>query len=200
MIREKTKMEADDSTAAVTVEWVDTFHRRLEEKSRNDMDVFFHVLPMHLLSSELVPYLTQHIEKNSPSGKDIRHEVLDKCLLLGEYRRTKKRMDMSADDMRCLITEHVDALFEKAVSYDDIQQAMLNMEHRLLILSPEEDLLFDSKTWGEGLEGVDYQDVLMVMAHPDGSYDSVGRMSHTKDNNQKITRIFHYDDPVVEAL
>ena len=77
---------------------------------------------------------------------------------------------------------------------------MANLEHQLIIISPQEDVLFDSKTWGEGVSGSDYQDVILVLAHPDHTYDSIGRLSYTKDGHQKISRLFHYDDDIVETL
>ena len=153
------------------------------------------MLPLKLIISEILPYLLKYIE-NDPDGMDpFYEEVVDKCLLLVKYRQKKKNME--DEQLEAQVKDYLQRIIKRSqlFSYEDVRQGMMNIGYQLIILSTDEKILFDTKTD----EDV-YQDVIIILAHPDGSYDSIGRLSYTKDGNQKISRLFHYDDPIVEAL
>jgi len=205
MIKKKTQINPSPSE-----EWLHAFYKRFQEKyvDRADMDasqrMFFQLLPLKLFSSEMMPYLQKYIQDHPDITMEQFHvEIIDKCVILADYRQNKKHLDMLMEQVRQLVGEYLsDVLFKDLLqfSYDKIQEAMANLEHQLIIISPQEEILFDSKTWGEGVSSGDYQDVILVLAHPDNTYDSIGRLSYTKDGHQKISRLFHYDDDIVETL
>jgi len=202
MIRSRANIDISPSG-----EWVDGFFEKLKESHEDRRDdehqkTFFYLLPLKLISSEIIPYIQNYIDGNSPTMEQLHEEIIEKCLILADYRQKKKNFQMPNEEMRQLVSDCLETIFNRIemFSYDTIQQAMANLEHQLIIISPQENILFDSKLWGEGVEGGDYQDVIIVLAHPDGTYDSIGRLSYTKDGHQKISRLFHYDDDIVEAL
>lgn len=185
--------------------WVDVFYQKVVDASASvDNDgFFFNLLPLRMVSSEIIPYTKNFITENTDLEIDqLEEEVMDKCLLLAEYRQQKKNIQKTADEVREEVVGFLTNIFKsiQPFSYDEVQQAMVEIGHQLIIISPQQDILFDSKTWKDGVEGGDYQDVVIVLSHPDGTYDSVGRYSFTKDGHQKISRLFHYDDDVVDAL
>jgi len=203
MIRTRTNIDNTPSA-----EWVDVFLEILKELYKNRKDdehqkTFFYLLPLKLISSEIIPYVQTYINNNSNlTMEQLHEEIIEKCMILADYRQKKKNLEKPTEEVRQLVGDCMESIFNMAenLSYDTIQQAMANIEHQLIIISPQEDILFDSKVWGEGVEGCEYQDVVIVLAHPDGTYDSIGRLSYTKDGHQKISRLFHYDDDIVEAL
>ena len=140
------------------------------------------------------------LENPDASMNDVMEEVVDKCLLLAEYRQTKKKVDLATEQVMTDVRSFLEKVMRKTqqCSYDVVADAMNRLEHHLLIISPQEKVLFDSKT-STTTDG-QYRDVILVMAHPDGSYDSIGRLSYTKDGHQKISRLFNYDDHVMELL
>lgn len=206
MIRNKTSIDPFPME-----KWVLDFHEKFQEKylERADMDkeqrVFFNLLPLRLVSTEIVPYIQKYIANNNKTTKgQLQEEIIDKCIILADYRQKKKGLDKTPDEVVHLVYDYItNNIFNEIqqTSYELIQQAMKNIGHHLIIISPEENVLFDSKTWGGGVgEDNFYQDVIIVLAHPDNTYDSVGRLSYTKDGHQKISRLFHYDDDIVESL
>lgn len=203
MIKKKTQIEPTP-----TETWVHAFYQRFQEKylDRSDADasqkIFFQLLPLKLFSSEMMPYIQNYLHPDL-TMEQLHEEIIDKCAILADYRQKKKNLSMSSEEVRQLIRDYlVNVVFKDLcpLSYDKVQEAMVHLEHQLIIISPQEEILFDSKTWGEGVSGGDYQDVIIVLAHPDNTYDSIGRLSYTKDGHQKISRLFHYDDDIVEAL
>lgn len=181
-----------------TNEWVDIFYNKLKESSADQDEFFFHLLPMKLMAREIIPYAQTYIQQNPNLNMDQLHEeIIDKCFMLGDYRQKKKNITKTTEEIRQLTREFLTGIFKKVrqFSHDDIQKAMEQIEHQLVILGPQEKVLFASKN----IDG-DYQDVIIILAHPDGTYDSIGRLSYTKDGHQKISRLFHYDDDTVDAL
>lgn len=200
MIRKKTKTDN-----ALLEEWLRSFYQQYEEMYEERppaLRAFFKLLPLKLFSLEMMPYLENYIKNDQDlTLEQLQEEVVDKCILLADYRQKKKNLDFMVHPMvRDSLTGMLFKDLVPALSYDRIMEGMSNLQHQLIILSPEEEVLFDSKTWGEGMTGGDYQDVILVLAHPDNTYDSIGRLSYTKDGHQKISRLFHYDDDIVEAL
>jgi hypothetical protein len=205
MIKNKTQIDPSPSE-----EWLQAFYQRYQEKyvDRSQADasqrIFFQLLPLKLFSSEMIPYIQNFIQQNqSMTIEQLHDEIIDKCVILADYRQKKKHLDMPLEHVRQLIHDYLSNVLFKDIllfSYDKIQEAMANLEHQLIIISPQEEILFDSRTWGEGVSGGNYQDVIIVLAHPDNTYDSIGRLSYTKDGHQKISRLFHYDDDIVETL
>lgn len=201
----KTKTQIDFSSPSD--EWIQAFYERFQEKysHRAEMDqIFFQLLPLKLFTSEMMPYIQNYVQHHEKlSMEQLQEEIIDKCIILADYRQQKKKMSMTAEEVHQLVRDYfVKVLFKDVllVSYDKIQEAMINLEHQLIMISPQEEILFDSKTWGNGVSGGDYQDVILVLAHPNNTYDSIGRLSYTKDGHQKISRLFHYDDDIVETL
>lgn len=202
MIKNRTNIDVSPSE-----EWVEEFYEKLQEAYKNREDephkTFFYLLPLKLISSEIIPYIQKYIEENSNlTMEQLYQEIVEKFLILTDYRQKKKNFQKPVEEIHQSVCDFLSIIFSniQQFSYDMIQQAMTNIEHQLIIISPQEKVLFDSKTWGEGVDGGDYQDVIIVLAHPDGSYDSIGRLSYTKDGHQKISRLFHYDDDIVETL
>lgn len=180
-------------------EWVSSFYKILqsEHESKDEQEItgaFFYLLPLKLIKTELVPYLLNYMEEMR-TMEQFQEEILDKCLLLVKYRQKKKNWE--DENLETQVREYLQGILKRIqfISYEDVRKGMFHLEHQLIILSTEEKVLFDTKT-----EDSIYQDVLLVLAHPDGTYDSIGRLSYTKDGNQKISRLFHYDDPMIEAL
>lgn len=207
MIKDKTGISKQEPSS----EWLTDFYSKLREASfdkeedemNENKNIFFKLIPLRLFSSEIIPYTQQFMTDNpSASLEKVMEEVVDKCLLLAQYRQTKKKIQLSEEE----INTHVRMFLEKIVrqtqkcSYDVVVEAMNRLEHHIIMISPKENVLFDSKLWKEGMEGGEYRDVILVMAHPDGTYDSIGRLSYTKDGHQKISRLFNYDDTVIELL
>lgn len=206
MIRKKTNTDMSPS-----IEWVDSFHKTYQQKykdrSKDDNQSFqqiFQLLPLKLVVSEIVPYIQYYITQNhNLTMPQLQEEIIDKCVLLADYRQKKKNLGLADDELAQMVRDTLtDCIFNEIhqFSYDTLQQAMTEIEHQLIIISTEEKVLFDSKTWGGGVEGCDYQDVIILLAHPNNTYDSIGRLSYTKDGHQKISRLFHFDDDIVETL
>lgn len=203
IVKERTNIPQSPSE-----EWISSLHHRLqqvyEDKDEED-EMFFYLVPMKLISSDIVPYLKNYVNScGELTFSDLHTEIIDKCFLLADYRQKKKNkfLKETTEELRSFLQQYLLGICNTVLpfSYETLQRAMENMEHQLMILSSQEEVLFDSKTWGDGIEGQDYQDVILVLAHPDGRFDSIGRLSYTKDGHQKISRLFHYDDPVIEAL
>jgi hypothetical protein len=205
MIKDRTKVDN-----CPTEGWVGALHQRFQEKhkDRGDGDenekLFFQLLPLKLFTTEMVPYIQNYISHNAGlTMEQVHEEIIDKCKILAEYRQQKKKLEIPPEQLENVVCDYLRNNVLKGleqISYDSIQEAMTNIEHQLIIISPQEKVLFDSKTWGEGIDGGEYQDVIIVLAHPDNTYDSIGRISYTKDNHQKISRLFHYDDDIIENL
>ena len=199
MIKEKTKIVCPSLE-----EWLALFYQKLmeektllDENENENASFFFQLLSIRLLSRELMPYLQKYIHDNPECPLDtLKDEIEKACLLLAEYRQKKKGCD--EDGLIDKIQQYLRHVYRKTLStpYDDVRIAMSYMGHDLIIISPHEKVLFD--TWTEN--GTDYQDVVIILAHPDGSFDSIGRQTHTKDGHQKISRLFHYDDDAVTVL
>lgn len=206
MIQEKTGISKQTPSS----EWVNDLYRKLQEASlekedgTNEKDhVFFKLIPLRLFSAEIIPYLQKFMADNrGASLEEVMEEVADKCLLLGEYRQTKKKIPMSEEEIKTHIRTFLEKMMRQTqkCSYDVVVEAMNRLEHHVIMISPKENVVFDSKLWKDGMEGGEYRDVILVMVHPDGTYDSLGRLSYTKDGHQKISRLFNYDDPVIELL
>lgn len=199
-IQEKTELEFSPNE-----EWIMSFYKKLQseysikEEEDEIRSKFFYLLPLKLIISEILPYLLKYIENNVDIGMDpFYEEILDKFILLAKYRQKKKNLE--DEHLEEQLRDYLMKLCKQIqlFSYDEVRQGMKNLEHQLIIISTDEKVLFDSKTLDDD-DGI-YQDVIILLAHPDGSYDSIGRLSHTKDGHQKISRLFHYDDHVVESL
>jgi hypothetical protein len=194
MIRERTGLAPPQPSE----EWVGAFHEKLKEGAADREEVFFHILPKKLLSQEIIPYMQRYIQETPNLGMGQLHEeIVDKCFVLAEYRQTKKNLPYTTEELRDLVRGFLHKLFREMdqITQEDIQQAMERLEHQLVLLTPQEKVLFATQNPDGG-----YQDVVLVLAHPDNTYDSIGRISYTKDGHQKISRLFHYDDEAVEAL
>lgn len=167
--------------------------------------IYRELVPSKVFHSELIPYLNSYV-KPDMIDDDIIHETIEKSVLLGEYRYKKKKKHQLLDDINvseCFNT-FLKSVFEelrtRKVSYDIVQQVAVSMEYHVIIVSPNEKVLFDSKTWNKGIEDADYNDVIIIMETPSGKYESIGRISSTKDGHQKVSRLFHYDDVAVQKL
>ena len=203
MIREKTGI----SEQTPSPEWLSDLYTDLYEaslqKDKENNKLFFKLVPLRLFSSEIIPYTQKFISDNpEASMEEVMEEVVDKCLLLAEYRQTKKNIQLPTEEVKTDVRTFLEKIIRKTqhCSYEVVVDVMNRLEHHLLIISPQEKVLFDSKTWKNGTMDGQYRDVILVMAHPDGSYDSIGRLSYTKDGHQKISRLFNYDDHVMELL
>ena len=205
MIRDKTGiLEPTPSQDWLSDLYTDLYEASLhKDEEETEKKLFFKLIPLRLFSSEIIPYIQKFMSENpDASMKEVMEEVVDKCLLLAEYRMTKKKIDLPTEQVRTNVHTFLEKVMRQTqqCSYDVVVDAMNRLEHHLLILSPQEKVLFDSKTWKTATTDGQYRDVILVMAHTDGSYDSIGRLSYTKDGHQKISRLFNYDDGVMEML
>lgn len=186
------------------------FIKRLAEKLYEDNDdnetrkIYCKLLPKKTFYSELEPYLLQFLSKNDDRTA-LRNEIIEKSIMLCEYRYEKKKSSWEQElDISEIVNNVLTSIFSDMelnhVSYNEIQIGCKHMEYHVIIITPSEKVLFDSRTWGKGIPDSEYNDVIIVLAHPDGHYDSIGRLSPTKDGNQKISRLFHYDDEAVYFL
>ena len=147
------------------------------------------------MASEIVPYAQKHFPQMALA--ELEDEVADKCFLLAEYRQAKKGVDVPGglrENVRAFLEPAFCSLRSSLASHDRVREAMGKLGNQLIVVSPTEEVVFDSGDGGDG------RDVVVVLAHPDGSFDSVGRVSYTKDGHQKISRLFRCDDEVVEML
>lgn len=203
MIRDKTGIpEQTPSSEWLSDLYTDLYEASLQKNDEN-MKLFFKLIPLRLFSSEIIPYIQKFMyDAPDASMEDVMEEVVDKCLLLAEYRQTKKKVDLETEQVKTHVRAFLENVMRKSqqFSYDVVGEAMNRLEHHVIMISPKETVLFDSKLWKNGTTDGQYRDVILVMAHPDGSYDSIGRLSYTKDGHQKISRLFNYDDGVVEML
>ena len=165
--------------------WEEVFYDRLCGD-----ELVARLLPRKLVFTEVVPYIRRYVTEENTT--QLEEEVADKCFLLAEYRQEKKGGE-PVEGLRERIASLLRSVFVAKPSHDEMRAVVEQMGNQLIVLSPREEVLFDSG--GDGC-----RDVIIVLAHPDGSYDSVGRMSFTKDGHQKISRLFRCDDDVVEAL
>lgn len=172
----------------------------LEEYKKTDDNperkLFFFLISLRLIHSELFPYIDEMKDE-----EDIETKIIEKCQYLTSL--SKKFNEEYKKDTDEIISDYLREVFEHGqnkVSYDDIQNACKNLEYHVILLSPTETILFDSFSWRDGIPGSEFWDNIVVLAHPDNTYDSVGRTSFTKENYQKISRIYHSDDAFIETL
>jgi len=178
-----------------------------EENENEDRDMFFSLFSRRLLETELFPFMMEYIENESTDWKMIREEMMDKSILLAEYRLkrlTKKSggSTITIEQIAPMIKRYLGSRFDTeagAVSYDTLWEACLMLDYHVLIMSSEERLLFDSHTWKE-IPDSDFRECVIVLSHVEGGYESIGVYSFTKDNHQKISRLFGHDDELVVAL
>jgi len=226
-IREKTGLEVknnknvveqmDEVKAILQRDYAET---EAEDDDENEMDedtvnrrVFFSLLNMRLLETELYPYLEDFVKNRASKceWKEVQEEWLEKSFLLAEYRvekkMNKKGISPKKEDMekvRDSIEQYLLNRFPSdpcSPSYDRIQQACGQMGYNVILISPSEKVLFDSLTWKDGGEdkNIDssFMDNILILAHPDGSYESLGTFSYTKEGLQKITRIFSAESDII---
>jgi len=207
IITERTKISINEKPVSQLVDDIGDRFVELYKNKQDEEEIvkqFFYLVPSRLIASEIIPYIKEYVvQNNNDVNKSMLYnEILEKCCLLGNYRQKKKMPDVEDDiskDFDVVITKIFNEL-EKPISFDLLQEAMRNVEYHLIIISPTEEVLFDSRTWKEGILDSDYYNVVIILSHPDGSYDSIGRMSYTKDGHQKISRLFNYDDECIEVL
>lgn len=211
MIKERSMVPMENDFQDLPQRMEDFIYRREfdddeQEELAEAVEFYRSLISNRLFRAELLPYMVSFI-RDSPhvNLECIRAEAYDKSVLLGEYRLKKKKNHegVEVDDITKQFQIVISSFFTEAgapVSYDVLQQACKNMEYHVIIMSPQLRVVFDSKTWGNGIDDAEFNDVIVLLAHPGGNYDSVGRMSYTKDGNQKISRLFHYDDEVIHFL
>lgn len=184
---------------------MEDYLREKQARSEEDTDrkIFFSLFPHRLLESELFPYLDEFIEQTEDVVWDrVREELVEKALLLGEYRIQKKKLDVDMKEIAPGIESYLRAQMTSSehVSYDLIWEACMMMDYHVMIISSEEKLLFDSHTWKDGIPESDFRERIVVLAHADGRYESIGAYSFTKDHHQKISRLFGHDDDFICLL
>ena len=211
IIRKQTRMDpykkiCVDRMKRVQETIMEDYIREKEERSLEETDrkIFFYLFPHRLLDSELFPYMDEFIEQaENVDWSKVQEEMVEKSLLLGEYRLHKKKMDVDMVEIAPRIEAYLRTqmgAFEDRVSYDLIWEACMMMDYHVMIISSDETLLFDSHTWKEGIPESDFRERIVVLAHADGRYESIGTYSYTKDNHQKISRLFGHDDDFICAL
>jgi hypothetical protein len=120
-------------------------------------------------------------------------------------KKIKDEENLPIHEVRDIITSYIQKQMKRVqtdnvLSYDDLQKACINLGNHVIIVTANDRILFDSFTWKDGIIGSDFWDTLVILAHPDNHYDSIGRLSYTKDKHQKISRLFHYDDILIESI
>jgi hypothetical protein len=212
LIRKYTRMDPQKRMSVERIKRVcedilrDSQEEEDEENENEDRDMFFSLFSRRLLETELFPFMMEYIENESSDWTRIREEMMDKSNLLAEYRLKKlaKKTGGSTtiEEVAPMIKRYLGSRFDTeagAVSYDTIWEACLMLDYHVLILSSEEKLLFDSYTWKEIPES-DFRECIIILSHVEGGYESIGVYSFTKDNHQKISRLFGHDDELVMAL
>lgn len=173
--------------------WEEKMCSKLYDGSGND-ELVAKLLPRRLMVSQVIPYVQNNLMGGTLAG--LEEEVADKCFLLVEYRQEKKGVapvEGLRDRVRAFLEPAFCLLRSSLADYGQVGAAMGKLGAQLIVVTPQEGVLFDSGGGGD-------LDVVIVLAHPDGTFDSVGRVSHTKDGHQKISRLFRCDDEVVEML
>lgn len=214
MVQEKFHSVAPTDSVSSRARW-ETFERLLYDEYRkikehtdavdDDGELFFFLINPRLIETELSPYIRESLENDWDT---VENEIVDKCRLLAEQRVRKKlknQEDREIQDVREIVTSYLRRLAARTgggnrISYDHLQKACAQLEYHVILISPNEKVLFDSSTWKEGIPGSEYWDTILVVAHPNDAYDSLGRSSFTKENHQKISRLFRNDDILIETL
>jgi len=214
MIQEKFHSVVPDDSMSSRARW-ETFEQLLYDEYRktkeqtgaveDDGELFFFLLQPRLIETELSPYIRKSLDNDWDT---VENEIVDKCCSLAEHRVRKKlknQEDLPIQDVREIVAGYLRRLAARTgggngMSYDHLQKACARLEYHVILLSPNENVLFDSSTWKEGIPGSEYWDTILVVAHPNDAYDSLGRSSFTKDNHQKISRLFRNDDVLIETL
>lgn len=208
MIKERALVSVDTDLDDLPLRMEEFIYRQniddLPQELAESIMLYQRLISQRLFRTELLPYLGSFIRDSPHVNREcIRAESYDKSVLLGEYRSKKKKLDdVDPEEIAKKFQIVITGFFTNTtpVSYDVVQRACKNMEYHVIIVSPTLQTLFDSKSWDEGMNEAEFNDVIIVLAHPSGNYESIGRMSYTKDGNQKISRLFHYDDEVISFL
>lgn len=209
LIRQRLGVEQQEKTPhQLAKEFMDLLAEEKNSKTDDDnKKIFYSFVPRRLQQSELVPHIFDMILSNPDIEWDtVRREITDVSLQIAAHRLEKKFNDeASIDEIRPFILKFLDSVFDRisiqpVIGYDAIATACKNAGIHAIFLSASESILFDSLTWNPDGEQDRYRDVVIVLSHPDGHYESIGRSSLTKDGNQKISRIFSYNDDTIVTL
>lgn len=193
-------------------EFMDILAEEKNDMSRTDDNktIFYSFVPRRLQQSELVPHIFDMILSDPEITWDaVRQEIVNMSLHIATHRLEKKFNfnddEANIETIRPFIMEFLQSVFDRiivypAVGYDTIAVACRNAGIHAIFLSASESVLFDSLTWNSDGKEDPYKDVVIILSHPDGRYESIGRSSLTKDGNQKISRIFSHNDDTVSTL
>jgi len=167
--------------------------------SEDQEQVFQNVLSPRIVETKILPELERTVGKD---WKDVATQVKKQCVEVGK-RRLYKIMGEKEKEIQEIMSElflpYLDTILsqvspeqegEKEMSH--LSKTAQRLEHDIILLTPEEKVLFDSH--------LEFPHVVLVLAHPDGRYDSIGRRSYLKDGKQKISRIFDSQDPFILYL
>lgn len=176
-------------------------HTQSIESEDTDLKIFFNLFSLKILEASFLPFLR---ELNPEFTKDQFCEETRKAVLsIAEYRLKKKARDVSFDEVKDPVLRVFEEILKAAFdqSRGDIPDEYLikageELEHNLILISPEEKVLFDTR---QLIPDSEFWDNILVLVLPTG-YESIGRISFTRDGHKKLSRIFPFDDPVIVHL
>lgn len=180
-------------------DWINSFRSVLYAttgRKDNDTEIFFNLLSLRFIEKELLKYLYTSLPPET-TKEQFCEEVLDKTLLLAEYRLKKKANEFTLEDVQDSIEHVVKDVLEEALEsplpIDDLYRVSKNIGYHIVLINGDGDILFDSK------EEDDYLETILVLVLENG-YESLGRYSVIKGNQKKLSRLFPCDDPLLEKL
>lgn len=198
--------EEDDSSLESTTDLVQSFRKALYDiasgKPDKDQKIFFAVLSLRFLEMELFPYLKEELDEEI-SRDDFKTEIQEKVMLLAEHRLKKKAKELSLEDVEEPILNVLHSLFQTIFSSFSLPEQKLSdlaqeVGYNIIVLSGEDEVIYDSFLSDE--EANKYKDTIVVRMDTEGNFESIGRLSSTKDGNKKLSRIFVFDDSFIQKL
>jgi len=173
-----------------------------DDNDSDDKKIFHTFIPPRVQKTQLATLVERTLNEtdNTHSLKDVL--ITNSVLLAGERINKKFNSgEFSVDEIRPYLETYIKNtlqnldLEQKNVSFDILRKVCKDVGFNLLLIAPNERVLFDSQ---DGRKNE--METIVVLAHPTGSYDSLGRFSFTRDGSKKIARLFPPDDDVITAL
>jgi hypothetical protein len=180
-----------------------------EDDDSDERKIFFTFVPPKVQKTDLAASCSEYIRARPDvtTWDMVEKYIVETCSSLAETTRRARfdSREVSLCDIQPFIELFLRRVFSTLdhtprVDYDHLNHVCRQAHIHVVVLSPSERILFDSLTWGNDAVRDLQRDVILVLSHPDGSYDSIGRYSYTKDGSKKICRLFSPDDDVIATL
>jgi len=177
-----------------------------DDNDSDDKKIFHTFIPPRVQKTRLAT-LVERTMNETDDNHSMEDALITNSILLAGERINKKfnSGEFSVDDIRPYLENYVKntlqnlEMDQKNVSFDILRKVCKDVGFDLLLIAPNERVLFDSHGSLDNSKN-NKQETIIVLAHPDGSYDSLGRFSFTRDGSKKITRLFPPDDDVIISL